>query len=379
MTLPDGTLEKWEYSRHTKVKHVIFSKYLTGWSKILGAYHTLNIFDCFAGRGRYKDGSEGSPLKIINILSNLKKYSGKPKNANLIFIEKNKNNYDNLCNEIKAVEIGDTSSSWLNIKLYKGEFRSIIDQSLAELNYNISPAFLFIDPFGFGGIPLKLIKKILSYPKTEAFITVMTRDLNRFLESPHHRASIEELFYCEDVANKISQAPYSTLKKDQALLRFYREQLHDIANVRYTFPFQVKDDKSLQTIYYLVHCTNHPKGCELMKAIMYKAGTPGRFGYLGPADGQLSLEIYFSVDKLADFLKKRFEGEILSFKEIRHKTLMETSFITKHYRAAIKKLEQEKKIVISGKGPRGGIKDTSRIDFRQRGILTFTETKKKDN
>ena len=44
MTLPDDTLEKWVYKEHTKVKHEILSKYITGWIKILGTFHKLYIF-----------------------------------------------------------------------------------------------------------------------------------------------------------------------------------------------------------------------------------------------------------------------------------------------------------------------------------------------
>jgi three-Cys-motif partner protein len=56
MPLPDDSPEKWNYKEHTRVKHEILSKYLDGWSKILGKSHNLNIFDCFAGRGKFSDG-----------------------------------------------------------------------------------------------------------------------------------------------------------------------------------------------------------------------------------------------------------------------------------------------------------------------------------
>ena len=36
MPLPDNAIEKWEYKKHTEVKHEILGKYLSGWIKILG-------------------------------------------------------------------------------------------------------------------------------------------------------------------------------------------------------------------------------------------------------------------------------------------------------------------------------------------------------
>ncbi|KKM13375.1 hypothetical protein LCGC14_1716840, partial [marine sediment metagenome] len=277
MVLSDSDDEKWKYSEHTKVKHEVFSKYIKAWSNILGTYHSLNIFDCFAGRGRYIDGSEGSPLKILQILINLKKNQGKPENAYCHFIEKNKDNHDNLCDEITNFKTQNTNLDWLEIKTYCDEFSNILDDIIRDNGDSISTGFFFIDPFGFSGISLELIKKILTYERTEVFITFMTRDVNRFLKSPPHQSSIQELFGCENVQEMLTQEPYFGLKREQAILSLYRNQLHEKTGVKYTFPFQVKADKNLQTVYYLIHCTNNPMGCELMKAIMYKS-------YGGPSE-----------------------------------------------------------------------------------------------
>jgi hypothetical protein len=93
-------LEKWKYKEHTKVKHEILSKYLGGWIKILGKFHNLNIFDCFAGRGRFPEGEEASPLIIIETIAVVREKMGRPKAASCIFIEKSDNNFQNLQVEI---------------------------------------------------------------------------------------------------------------------------------------------------------------------------------------------------------------------------------------------------------------------------------------
>lgn len=378
MVISNDSDEKWKYSEHTKVKHIVFSKYFKTWSSILGTYHNLYVFDCFAGRGRYVDGSEGSPLKILKILINLKKTQGKPENAYCHFIEKNKNNHNNLHDEITNFIDQHESLDWLKIKTYCDEFSNILDDIIRDYDNNISPAFFFIDPFGFGGIPLDLIKRILTNPKTEVFITFMTRDVNRFLKSPPHKSSIQELFGCEDVQEKLSQEPYFGLAREQAILKLYRNQLHEEAGVKYTFPFQVKADENLHTVYYLIHCTNHPMGCELMKAIMYKSGTEGRFGYFGPAEGQLLLENFFEVEKLRNFLLEKYKNKTISFKDLIYENLMETTFIRKHYREAILQLEQENQIITRSKGLKQGIKEDTVIVFRKPKNLFYYIEKKKN-
>ena len=373
MTLPDDLEEKWEYKEHTKVKHEILSKYLTVWINILGTFHKLYLFDCFAGRGIYSDGEQGSPLKIIQILENLHRHRRKPKEAECFFIEKNQNNYENLKELVDRKQ--NEIESWLKIHTYQGIFSEIINELMEEYNEKISPGFFFIDPFGFGGIPLKIIKKLLSIEKTEVFITFMIRDVIRFLESTSHQNSIKDLYGIENVIKRLTEGPYKNMKKEEALLKLYRDQLHKQANVIYTFSFKVNTDEKLQTTYYLIHCTNHPKGCMLMKAIMYSSGTEGKFGYFGPAEGQLTLDLpqFGGMKKFKAFLVKKFKNRSISFIDLQNETLMDTRLIEKHYRQAIRELEKENKIYLENKGPKGGIKPETVINFREKGALPKQE------
>lgn len=156
------------------------------------------------------------------------------------------------------------------------------------------------------------------------------------------------------------------MTKEQAILKLYREQLHNQAEIQYTFPFKVNADKKLQTTYYLIHCANHPKGCSLMKAIMYNAGTKGRFAYLGPAEGQLSITQFTGISRLKQFLLEKFENQVKSFLDIQYETLMDTWCIERHYRQAVRSLIKDKLVILSRLGPKGGIKDNTIIDFSRK-------------
>lgn len=364
MPLPDDSWEKWKYKEHTKAKHEILSKYLGGWIKILGKSHDLNIFDCFAGRGRFSEGEEGSPLVIIKTIAEIREKMGRQKEASCIFIEINDSNFQNLRVEIDK-EIKNSSQrydGWLNVEFHCDEFANVASGIIDEYSERLAPSFFFIDPFGFSGVPFEVIKDILSIKRTEVFMTFMVRDVNRFFKSSKHRISIEELYGMDNVQD-VLQNQYPNLPREQALLRLYRDQLHESANVKYTLPFKVTADERLQTTYYLIHATNHPMGCELMKEIMYKAGTEGRFGYFGPAKGQLTLTQISGIPKLKEFLLNRFEGRTLSYRDIRYETLMDTEFIKQHYRKALLELEEEGKIQIAGKGPKGGLPDKAQVTF----------------
>jgi len=361
MPLPDDSLDKWVYKEHTNVKHEILSKYLDAWTRILGKFHDLNVFDCFAGRGRYPGGEEGSPLIIIDALARVRKNMNRPDEAMCLFIEKNKNNYENLVDELKKSSIDKLYGNWLHVNCVNEEFSDVASDVIKQFNHNLAPSFFFVDPFGFGGIPFEIIKGILAIPKTEVFISFMIRDVNRFLDSSRHKRSIEELYGIENVKSELARG-YSSLPNDQALLKLYRDRLHNDAKVEFTQPFKINADEKLQTTYYLIHCTHNPKGCEIMKQIMYKAGTEGRFAYLGPAEGQMTLH-QFDNNRLKDLLLKKFAGRSISYENLRYDTLMDVEAIKANYKTAILELEKDEKILIRGKGPRGGLLETTIIKF----------------
>jgi three-Cys-motif partner protein len=363
LPLSDDDPKKWEYKIHTKVKHEILRKYLESWINVLGKWQQVCYFDCFAGRGIYADGSDGSPIIALKTISDLKQKRTHIQDVVCTFIEKDESNYNNLCQVIDA-EISRNSDAYNSIIVkppINDEFFNVASEITRKSN-KLNPSFFFIDPFGFSGVPFQTIKDILLIPKTEVFINFMIRDVNRFLNSSNHQRSIEELFGVDDVMGIIN-SDYSNFDKETALLKLYRKQLHKNADVNFTYPFKVNADDKLQTTYYLIHATNNLLGCEIMKSIMYKAGTKGRFGYLGPAEGQMALANFSNLSEFKSYLLDMFVGHTLSFEDIRIKTVNETTYLRKDYQKALKELENESKVFIDGKGRKGAIKDESMVSF----------------
>lgn len=379
LPLSDDDPKKWDYMEHTKVKHKILRKYLKSWINVLGGkWQKVCYFDCFAGRGKYEDGSDGSPIIALKAIRDLKQNRTHIQNVACTFIEKDESNYDNLCNVIdEELNLNpDAYSSITVMPPINDEFVNVASE-ITNKSKRLPPSFFFIDPFGFGGIPFKTIKAILSISKTEVFINFMIRDVNRFLKSSNHQLSIEDLFGLDDVMGVID-SNYSNLDKETALLKLYRKQLEDNAGVKFTYPFKVNADKRLQTTYYLIHATNNLLGCEIMKDIMYNAGTIGRFAYLGPAEGQMAFSNFSNLSEFKSFLLNMFLGHTLSFEDIRIKTVNETTYLRKDYQKALKELESESKVFINGKGSKGAINDESLVSF-DRKIIEENMTEEENN
>lgn len=346
----DSAPEKWEYREHTRVKHILLEKYLAAWIPILGRWNpTICYFDCFAGRGEYMDGTLGSPLKALRVADKCANYFGK---LLCFLIEKDEDNFRNL---EQLLEREKTNiKNWEKIEIIKenNEFANVSEEIfryLEDRKSTLVPSFFFVDPFGFSGIPFATIKKILSNPKTEVFFTFMIRDIARFINHPRLKDIFFELFGTNEWES-IIKLP----NRERALIELYRKQLHESGGVKYSLSFRVSESERLKTLYYLIHATNHFKGHSIMKGIMFNQSAIGSFAYLGPKDiserFQMRLFDIHDIEQLKKYLLERFEGETITYDEIQEKVCIpwnsEPPYIDKHYRQALKELEEERKVRI---------------------------------
>lgn len=368
----NSALEKWEYREHTKVKHILLKKYLAAWIPILGRWNPkICYFDGFAGRGEYTDGTLGSPLIALEVADSLSQYYGQ---LICFFIEKDPDNFTNLERVLEREKSKIRSHQKINIKKENDEFAKVISGIFEYLEKEKSilvPSFFFVDPFGFSGIPFAVIRKILENPKTEVFFTFMVRDIARFMQVPELENTFDTLFG----TNKWKNLLNSSQKPEIALINLYREQLHEAANVKYSWPFRVCTSDKVQTLYYLLHVTNNLKGHSIMKNIMFNQSAEGNFAYLGPQDitarTQMRLFDINSIQNLKNYLLERFKGKCLSYEEIQKQVCSpwneEPPYTDPHYRKALKELEKEKKIKID--------RITSRTERGLRGddMITFLQ------
>lgn len=351
---------------------------MSAWIPILGKYnHKICYFDGFAGKGEYSDRSLGSPLIALKVADRQSQYFGK---LICFFIEKDKDNFENLEKVLEREK--SNIKNWQKIEIIKenDEFANITEEIfkyLREKKSILVPSFFFVDPFGFGGIPFKTIKTILSNPKTEVFFTFMIRDITRFIT--HEK--LDETFSGLFGNNRWKDILESSNENVELALRdLYRENLHTEANVKYTWAFRVSTSEKVQTLYYLIHATNNLKGHSIMKNIMYNQSAVGNFAYLGPKDlaarYQTKLFDINNIDDLKKHLLERFKGRVIEYEKIQEEVCepwySEPPYIDKHYREALKELEKKNKVKIeriTSKTLRG-LSEQDRIIFPQNNPAT---------
>jgi len=190
--LRDDDDKKWSYPEHTAAKHAILIRYMKAWLPILGRYsRSLVIVDAFAGRGRYTTENPGSPL-LLRDLAGLVISDRRVVEAELFYIESNRGNWEELTGELASSEVPGGV-------LERPPIHDTFERAAPAIvnivrGVEVRPSFWFVDPFGFTGLPLSLINVILSPARSEVLITLMVRDINRFLDQPNHQQADAELF-----------------------------------------------------------------------------------------------------------------------------------------------------------------------------------------
>jgi len=383
MPLADDDDEKWIYRPHTAVKHEVLGKYLNPWVNHLTSYNhsardenKVRVVDCFAGRGSYvaSEGTDPLDLEYVStpadipgspqlILDRLTNRSDQFDSAECVFIEADPENYATLSNTLDETT-GYADS--ISVNSVEGEFQKEILDLVDETDGSDCPTFFFIDPFGFKSLDYDVISEIGSTPRFEFLITFMSRDMNRFLESPDHEEALSNVFGNQSWREEIED--YNS-DNWEPLVDYYTDRLEE-EGLKETFEYMITEPETTQTVYYLVFGTNHSSGLHLMREVMSYCGT-GKFAYAPkqPEYNQEQTRLFGGKQATKEFLQDRFEEYIVTFDKLveicvderRYKDATESD-----YREALRELEEEGEVDIQRiTSKKTGIQGSDLIDFHE--------------
>lgn len=339
----------WKIEPHTEAKHAILKKYLDAWLPILTNRMPKVVFiDGFAGPGEYIGGKEGSPIIAINSMIN-HKIDIKSK-VLFLFVEKDSDRCNFLKEKLKKIEI----PSNIKYQVQCGEFAKVVGSILDDLEKEgakLAPTFVFIDPFGFKGVPFTIIEKIMENKRCEVLINFMFEDINRFVELPQNEKTLNTLFGTEKWKEvKGKDNPQERLK---ILHGLYKERLERIAKHVVSFKMINKSNK---TDYFLFFATNHILGLKKMKASMWKVDSGGEFQF-SDATYNPNQTVLFELEPNFNYLKKiildEYKGKEVCVEDLENFIILKTSFLETHYKTRIlKPMEEKEKIKVISPGKR---------------------------
>lgn len=351
----------WIIQDPTKIKHKLLKDYISPWMNILfqhqkrcGFPEILLYFDGFSGPGiYYEDNTKtatclGSPAIVADIANKYieEKLSRK---VFIICIDKEKE-----CVE-KLKTLLDSANKYGQVwEVHHAEFKDKATTILDKIDgYGLGkqPMFFFIDPFGYSGYPLALIKRIIQYPRAEIFINFMVHDLVRFCEDITKEAVLLEQFGCNDF-NKIGT--YSNPEEKQAfLLKLYTEQsLTKLAGAEFVMPFRINTPRQgTRPRYYMIHVSKNYAALKLMKDRMAKiSDSEYEFHAIGikPAmqDFFIDSEDVKLQKKLLNFIKTS-SGANNNYENIESWAYINTCGVSKTIKYSIVELEKKKKVNVT--------------------------------
>jgi three-Cys-motif partner protein len=185
----------WPLQPHTRAKHTIMRGHLGGWFPKLAWTGHLLVVDGFAGPGEYVGGEPGSPLHAVQVALTHSQDLSRCK-IDFLFIEQRTDRYRHLRRRLSTLML----PSNMTVEVKHGEFEGVLEGKLNGLrSYERLPAcFAMIDPFGFGGVPMRLLERLGRGERADLLISFMYESINRFLTDRTKEKTFDSLFGSEE-------------------------------------------------------------------------------------------------------------------------------------------------------------------------------------
>jgi len=338
MAVPKETI--WPLEPHTAAKHKILEAYLKAWFPIIGSYNTIiNYIDGFAGPGIYSEGEPGSPIIALKVAN--EHTANLTSKINFLFIEEIEDRAKNLDEEIQKLKL----KANFHPSVVHGKFHQVIENALKRLESDgkiIAPTFVFIDPFGFSGVPATLVDKLLNNRKVEVFINFAVDSINRFIGTDEGKKHIKELFGADGIDEVINNYSADRIRDLRDLYQIMLKSMSGF--VRY---FEMRNTDN-RPIYFLFFATNNELGHLKMKEAMWKVNKEGDFKFYDATNPNQI--IMFEKDNFGEevfnLIKAKFGQAKQNVDNVKKFVENETAFLDKHFTQAMKYAEESNLIEV---------------------------------
>lgn len=338
-----------ESTDNSLVKAEIVAKYFWAWAKVIIPTakkwsNKIAYIDLFSGPGRYKDGSKSTPLLI------LERAMADPDMSQMLvtlFNDKDSNNTQSLQQAIESIP--DISRLTHKPILLNKEVGEEIVQAIKQINK--IPTLFFIDPWGYKGLSLALIGAVIKDWGCDCIFFFNYNRVNMGLPNSYVDKHMDSLFG-QERANALREQlklkkPY---ERELVIVEGISQALKDIGG-NYVLPFCFKTDTGTRTSHHLIFVSKNVRGYSIMKEIMAKESSSTEqgvplFEYNSATQYQpLLFELSRPLDDLENMLLHEFAGQILTMEEIYNRHNVGKRYISKNYKEALRKLEQQGKII----------------------------------
>lgn len=341
----------WPLLPHTQMKHELLRCYLGAWFPIMGRHNgRLLYLDGFAGPGRYEAGEDGSPLVAIKSLLD---HDRPPAcDVRFLFLEADQKRCENLRTEILALE-SERQGFPANVKwtVENTTFKAKASDIVAEMtgaNQELIPTLALVDPFGFSGVPLDLIRDLLASPRCEIVFNFMFNSLNRWITDEKSETHLAELFGGDGYkgADGLTGEPRRRFLHD-----LYAQQLRMVAGFPYVRWFEmVKYTGHLSNSIFFG--TRNLTGFDRMKQAMWKIDPLGQYRFsersaMSPTQQCSLFEQEADFSPLRALIVNEFAGQTVDVSQINDFVIASTSFTSSQWNKNVMRPLQMKENLVT--------------------------------
>lgn len=326
----------------TAAKINFYQNYIEGYLiKILMGFGKCFIADLFCGAG--KNGEKnGSPLVLIDkakyILTTPKLKHPK---IHILFNDENKNNIQNLEEELKKIE----RNKDIIFHVKKQKFLDILPEILKNFKSNDIPKFFFLDPYTYSNVKIDHLKKIMSLKNTEVLLFLPVFHSYRFASDMGMKKSHKTRIFLEGFTTR---GVYDYKNENEGIddfMKSVKDKLRQELSLDFVRPILLDSGSRKNALFLL---TKSQEGMTLMNKIAIKKSEDGAginvknyrlrtlFGTRGTSKFKL-----FSIG-LTNEIKQR--GQMTNLEIIKFTATEE--FLPKHAKDVLKDLKINNKIKV---------------------------------
>lgn len=366
-----GTGSFFDESREqSRIKTRIVSKYFFAWSRVIvpevqrRGGDRLAFIDLFAGPGRYKDNMPTTPLRVMG--SAVKD----PALSNMLV------GVFNDAHEPHARSLEAAIDSIPGIEQMKFEPRvgnyEVGPDLVRRLEaLKLVPSLLFVDPWGYKGLSLRLITSVLRHWGSDCIVFFNYNRINSGINNPAVREHMDALFgveRAEKLREQLGPERLRPLDRERIILNEIADAFSERGGTFFLpFRFWMEDQRRIS--HHLLFVSKNFRGYHLMKEIMAPEsssepqGVPS-FEY-NPRDYSVHPSLWLDqpLDELEDRLLTDLRGCKLTMNQIYERHSVNKPFTKKNYKQALQFLHARGAIEAEPKPRKGTFADRIMVSF----------------
>lgn len=327
-------------------KSELVYKYFDVWSTVMFKQADRFIYiDLFSGQGTYKDGSDSTPIKIVKKVLLDQELARK---AIFLFNDFNIKYINNLRDSINKLEVQH------NIKLTTRYYNKNVDEFFIKIFSSriLYPSLLFIDPFGYKGLTLELLRSVIKDFGCDIIFFFNYNRIATGINNPKIEGDLKMLFN-ERNYEKLKRSTLTGKHKEIFIIETLKDSLRLIGGT-YVVPVRFLFPKMNKASHYIIFTSKNDLGLKIFKDICqsnkllpipeYKCFQFEQ-RYYEKDDIYEKFQDYH-IKQLIKILRTNFSKQNILVKDLISKATKNSLYTSKDIKRALFSLESENKIQV---------------------------------